>query len=244
MRSPPVSPTRPAPAGRDAAPGRSPQPPACDLGAWLYRHKSETGRLFVDTARALADRGLDALRFDFMGSGDSSGNFRDMTPLTEIDDLHAVLNWARRRGYRRIGVLGLSLGGAVAICTVAHRPAGDVAALCTWSSVPSFASWRRQPDDAVLDPQNCNRVSPRFFRDRPNVDVPAAYAIIACPKLQIQGDHDLPGFRKGLESNLRAAMPPKRHVIIPGADHVISRADHRRRVIRQTLNFFERWLLR
>jgi hypothetical protein len=205
-------------------------------------HKAETGRLFVDTARALANRGLDTLRFDFMGSGDSSGNFRDMTPLTEIDDLHAVLNWARRHGYRRIGVLGLSLGGAVSICTVASRPAGDVAALCTWSSVPSFASWRRQPDDVVLDPQNCNRVRPRFFRDRPAVDVPAAYATIACPKLQIQGDHDLPGFRKGFAANLRAAMPPKRHVIIPGADHVFSRADHRRRVIRRTVDFFVRWL--
>ena len=34
--------------------------------------KSETGRLFVSTARALAECGLDALRFDFMGSGDSS----------------------------------------------------------------------------------------------------------------------------------------------------------------------------
>ena len=204
--------------------------------------KAETGRLFVSTARTLAERGLDALRFDFMGSGDSSGEFTAMTPLTEIADLHAVINWARRRGYRQIGVLGLSLGGAVSICTVAGRRAGEIAALCTWSSVPSFASWRRRPGDELLDPQNCNRVSPRFFTDRPEVDVPAAYAVIAFPKLQIQGDRDLPGFRKGFEKNMRTALPPKRHVVIPGADHVFSKASHRRRVIRLTADFFEKHL--
>lgn len=204
--------------------------------------KAETGRLFVDMARALAGRGMAALRFDFMGSGDSSGNFTDMTPLTEMADLHAVLDWARRRGYRQIGVLGLSMGGGVAICTVADRPAGDVGALCTWSSVPNFVSWRRDSDPAAVDPENCNRVSRRFFTDRPKVDVPAAYATIVCPKLQIQGDRDLPGFRAGFAKNMRGAIPPKRHVIIAGADHTFSRASHRRRVIRMTADFFARWL--
>ena len=204
--------------------------------------KSETGRLFVSMARALGGRGLDALRFDFMGSGDSSGDFSAMTPRSEIADLHAVIDWARRRGYRHIGVLGLSLGGGVSICAVADRPAGQIAALCTWSSVPSFKSWRRRPNDELLDPQNCNRVSPRFFTDRPDVDIPAAYATIPCPKLQIQGDRDLPGFRKGFEKNLRTALPPKRHVIIPGADHVFSRASDRREVIRLTADFFAKHL--
>jgi pimeloyl-ACP methyl ester carboxylesterase len=204
--------------------------------------KSETGRLFVVTARALADRGLDALRFDFMGSGDSSGEFSAMTPCTEIADLHAVVDWARRRGYRHIGVLGLSLGGGVSICAVAGRPVGEIAALCTWSSVPSFASWQRRPDDALLDPQNCNRISPRFFTDRPRVDVPKAYSTITCPKLQVQGDRDLPGFVKGFMKNMRLASGPKRHVILPGADHVFTRANDRRKVIRLTATFFAKHL--
>lgn len=207
-------------------------------------HKIESGRLFVTAARSLAGRGMDALRFDFMGSGDSSGVFTALSPRTEIADLHAVLDWARRRGYARIGVLGLSLGGAVAICTVAQRRAADVAALCTWSSVPSFAFWRRKPDPALLDPQNCQRVSRRFFRDRPAVDVPAAYASLRCPKLQIQGDADLPGFREGFAEYFRVAPPPKRHVVVPGADHVFTQTRHRRRVIRLTVAFFARNLAR
>jgi len=204
--------------------------------------KSETGRLFVVTARALAAHGIDALRFDFMGSGDSSGEFTAMTPCTEIADLHAVIDWTRRRGYRRIGVLGLSLGGAVSICTLAGRPVGQIAALCTWSSVPSFKFWRRRLNDELLDPQNCNRVTPRFFTDRPDVDVPDAFAAIACPKLQIQGDRDLPGFVRGFMKNMRLASAPKRHVVLPGADHVFTRASDRRKVIRLTASFFVKHL--
>jgi|CXWL01.1.fsa_nt_gi alpha/beta superfamily hydrolase len=207
-------------------------------------HKIESGRLFVTAARALAGRGMDALRFDFMGSGDSSGPFTALSPQTEIADLHAVLDWSRRRGYARIGVLGLSLGGAVAICTVAQRRAADVAALCTWSSVPSFAFWRREPDPVLLDPQNCHCVGRHFFHDRPAVDVPAAYTSLHCPRLQIQGDSDLPGFRAGFAEYFRIAPPPKRHVVIPGADHVFTQTRHRRRVIRLTVAFFARWLAR
>uniref|UniRef100_UPI00404A0104 alpha/beta fold hydrolase n=1 Tax=Cephaloticoccus sp. TaxID=1985742 RepID=UPI00404A0104 len=81
-----------------------------------------------------------------------------------------------------------------------------------------------------------------FFTDRPKVDVPAAYAAIVCPKLQIQGDRDLPGFRAGFAKNMRGATPPKRHVIMAGADHTFSQASHRRRVIRMTADFFVYWL--
>ncbi|HVU31926.1 MAG TPA: alpha/beta fold hydrolase [Opitutaceae bacterium] len=205
-------------------------------------HKGENARLFVDCARALAARGISALRFDFMGSGDSSGNFDEMTPNTEIADLHAVLDWARTQRFRRIGVLGLSFGGAVSICTVAQRPAGDIAALCTWSSVPGFAFWRATPEPAQLDRQNVSRVGRRFYSDRPKLDVPQAYASLALPKLQIQGDADLPGFRERFEEFFPAASAPKRHLVLPGADHVFTRAADRRRVIAETTRFFARTL--
>src|SRR5450631_1947712 len=81
--------------------------------------KAENGRLFVQTARALQKAGINALRFDFMGSGDSSGDFNAMTPNTQIRDALDVLAWARRR-YKKIAFLGLSFGGATVICA-AHQ---------------------------------------------------------------------------------------------------------------------------
>lgn len=218
--------------------GRRPARHCVVLAHGFTGNKGEHARLFVDTGRALAAAGMDALRFDFMGSGDSTGDFVDMTPNTEIADLHAVIKWAGRR-YSNVGVLGLSFGGAVAICATSQRPAG-IAALCTWSAVPSFAFWMPKPAAADLDSRNVSRVGRRFFSDRPKVDVPAAYAKITCPKLQIQGDADLPGFREEFARYFPSAPGPKRHLVLRGADHVFTRATDRRRVINKTVRFFRR----
>jgi hypothetical protein len=202
--------------------------------------KTEAGRLFVEMARALTLAGISALRFDFMGSGDSSGAFAQMTPKTEIADLNAVLDWAGLR-YRHVGVLGLSFGGAVSICTVERRQE-EISALCTWSSVPSFKFWRPEPDGNDLDPENPERVGPKFFSARPRRDVPEAYRRLRLPKLQIQGDADLPGFREIFEETFATAPEPKRHLILPGADHVFTRVSDRRQVIGETVGFFGKWM--
>ena len=72
--------------------------------------KVEPHRLFVKTARRLAEEGFYVLRFDFRGSGDSEGEFREMTLEGEISDAKASLDFILSqpgvdRG--RIGVIGL-----------------------------------------------------------------------------------------------------------------------------------------
>jgi len=60
--------------------------------------------------------------------------------------------------------------------------------------------------------------------------------------LQIQGDNDLPGFREAFECYFPAASVPKKHVVIPGADHVFTSWPIRRKVIRLTLAWFQKYL--
>lgn len=58
-------------------------------------------------------RDFDVISFDFRGHGKSSGLF-SFTSL-ESEDLRAVVAYAKERSYRSIGVIGFSLGAAVAI---------------------------------------------------------------------------------------------------------------------------------
>lgn len=203
--------------------------------------KCEGGRLFVHTARSLAEAGISALRFDFWGSGDSEGGFDEMSPNTEIADLHTVIAWARRKRYSAIGVLGLSLGGAVSICTAAENP--HVKTLVTWSALPKFEGWTK----GVVTPsgkikKNPLLGGPRLATDLPKADVPESYVSLRIPKLQIQGDNDIPGFREGFECYFPQASAPKKHTVIPGADHVFTSWPHRRKVIRQTVAWFQKYL--
>ena len=203
--------------------------------------KCEAGRLFVQTARALAEAGISALRFDFWGSGDSEGSFDEASPNTEIADLHRVIAWARKQRYTDIGVLGLSLGAAVSICTVAENP--HVKTLVTWSAVPKLAGWTK----AVAGPGGIIKKdpisgSPLFAKDHPKTDVPESYVFLKIPKLQIQGDNDLPGFLEGFQTYFPAASAPKKHVVIPGADHVFTSWPVRRKVIKLTVDWFRKYL--
>jgi len=95
----------------------------------------EPHRILVKAARQLASQGIVTLRFDFWGSGESDGDFVDVTPETEIEDALAVVDWLRAQAgidRTRLGLLGFSLGGLVASCTAAR--AEKIKALCLWAA--------------------------------------------------------------------------------------------------------------
>jgi len=80
------------------------------LSHGFYNNKD--AYLFRKMAEDLS-RHHDVLSFDFRGHGKSSGLF-SFTSL-ETEDLRAVVSYAKSRAYRSIGVIGFSLGAAVAI---------------------------------------------------------------------------------------------------------------------------------
>src|SRR5271169_5125313 len=86
--------------------------------------KVEPHRMFVKISRTLAEHGIASLRFDFRGSGDSAGDFEDMTIRSEtVDSLEAIRFLARHKrvNSRRVALIGLSMGGAVAAHVVARE---------------------------------------------------------------------------------------------------------------------------
>jgi len=74
--------------------------------------KSEKNR-FNQTAQELNNMGLDALSFDFSGSGE---NKREPILLSrQVTDLEDVGEWATQNGYDSIGTIGLSFGGITSL---------------------------------------------------------------------------------------------------------------------------------
>ena len=71
-------------------------------------------------SRALVDRGLGLLRFDFTGLGESAGDFADTNFSSNIEDLVAAADWLREHHEAPAVLVGHSLGGA-AVLAGAHR---------------------------------------------------------------------------------------------------------------------------
>lgn len=110
--------------------------PAVVLLHGFTGQRYEPGWIFVRVARRMAEAGIAAFRFDFRFSGESDGEFHDMTISGEISDAMRAVDLIRDRpdvDASRLGLLGFSLGGVVAAETAARRE--DIRALCLWSPV-------------------------------------------------------------------------------------------------------------
>lgn len=94
----------------------------------------EVGMMYAREARALALRGYASLRIDFAGSGLNPQPFVENTYDGMMADSRAALDWLiaqKNTRDARIGVLGFSLGGKLAI-DLAGTDA-RIKALATWS---------------------------------------------------------------------------------------------------------------
>jgi uncharacterized protein len=82
-------------------------------------------RMFLKMSRALENFGIASFRFDFLGSGESDGDFEDMTVSGELADANAMLDFVKndpRIDEDRVMVLGHSMGGLVASLLAGDRP--------------------------------------------------------------------------------------------------------------------------
>ncbi len=105
---------------------QSQQPvPAAILFHGFTGTKLEPHRMFLKISRALEHRGMASFRYDFSGSGESDGDFENMTLSGEVAEAHAILDSVRadpRVDASRVSLIGLSMGGLVASFVAAERP--------------------------------------------------------------------------------------------------------------------------
>ena len=178
-------------------------------------NRMESHWMFVKCSRALAQAGVASLRFDFYGSGESDGEFREMSLRGEIADGRAAVAFLRGQtgiDPERVGLLGLSLGGAVA---AALAPSVQAKAVVLWSAVAHTARLRElvkqsakkipgKPGAMEFDAREIYSApgrgraegrthSPSRALQRPNADRPSgkgrSYPCFPCPRL-------LPGCRR------------------------------------------------
>jgi len=86
---------------------------------------------YRDLARSLADAGCTVLRFDYHGTGDSTGFLDDPGRLDEwMDDIAAGLSYLRAAGASRLHLVGTRLGAALAVRASAAED--DIESLTLW----------------------------------------------------------------------------------------------------------------
>ncbi|MDQ0189862.1 alpha/beta hydrolase family protein [Alicyclobacillus cycloheptanicus] len=99
--------------------------PAVVLYHGFTATRIEPHRLFVKICRRLEQLGIASFRFDFSGSGESDGDFEEVTISGEIAEAHAILDGVladARVDRSRVALAGLSMGGLIASQVAGDRP--------------------------------------------------------------------------------------------------------------------------
>lgn len=88
-------------------------------------HKDEVGDMYKRLAAALAEQGIASLRLDFRGWGESADGMENSTVQGMVEDAEVGYNYLASLEFvdaERIGVIGFSLGGRIAIVSAAQHP--------------------------------------------------------------------------------------------------------------------------
>lgn len=94
-----------------------------------------TQRVYVNFARELTKRGYAVLRFDYMGHGDSDGDFENSSINSRLSDINCAIDILKNKVEKlsKVSLLGLRLGASLAAITAANRK--DISRLVLWDPV-------------------------------------------------------------------------------------------------------------
>jgi pimeloyl-ACP methyl ester carboxylesterase len=213
--------------------------------------KVEHHRMFVKISRALADHGIASLRFDFRGSGDSAGDFEDMTIRSEVtDSLEAIKFLVRHKrvNSRCLALIGLSMGGAVAAHVVAREkqrvkslvllaPVAEGAGILDDLSTPEAVS--SLAETGITDHEG-SLVGVGFIRQFAEMRPIREVVKCQCPVLIIHGSRDetVPASHSDMyERALQTHKRVVKKVVIPGADHTFNKHIWEQRVITEIVDW-------
>jgi pimeloyl-ACP methyl ester carboxylesterase len=99
-------------------------------------------RTIRQAAVRLAQAGAGVLRFDFYGSGDSSGDSSDGCPSRWVRDVAtATVELQKRSGDERVACAGLRLGASLALLALQDQRAVGTTALILWDPIVNGAAY-------------------------------------------------------------------------------------------------------
>ncbi len=176
--------------------GRKSHPLIILVHGWSGNHLGTWNRFFVIAARYFARKGLNVLRFDFRGSGNSEGKFEEQTISSMISDLKAVMKYSLENFdfNRNIILIGHSQGFYVSI--FASYPIPEVRGLISWmgrvSDLKDFwpKMWFEEFERKGYLISEDFTISKKYVEDSLKYDSSKAVKKLNIPVLLIYGEND------------------------------------------------------
>lgn len=190
--------------------------------------KLEPHRMFLKISRALEKEGIASFRFDFLGSGESDGDFEDMTVMSELRQAHTILDYVKTHpsiDENQIYVLGFSMGGLVASLLAGERNSeiAKLILLAAGGTIPQLSQQLRAQSPYLNEKKvydiGGNLVSEQFFDELKDLVVWENAARFKQHVLLIHGTNDEAIPANASKLYKENCYPNATVQLIEGADH-------------------------
>ena len=205
------------------------KPTACALFAHCFTCGKDL-KAVVRISRALAERGVAVLRFDFTGIGESAGEFADTNFSSNLEDLVAAAELMRGEWGGAQILIGHSLGGAAVLAAARRIP--EVKAVATLAApsdtehlrdrLVSMAPELESAGEAEVDlGGRVVRVRRQLLTDLEEQSMMASIHNLGLPLLVFHSPDDQVLGIDHARRIYKAAKHPKSFVSLDGADHLL-----------------------
>jgi dipeptidyl aminopeptidase/acylaminoacyl peptidase len=210
---------------------------------------SKDGAKWQLLSNKLYEFGIASLRFNYRGCGNgkdkSQGKFEETTLIGRIQDFRAALDFVKGTAVdrSRLGVVGSSLGGVVAIAAWDKRIKAMVAmATPLQFPKPTEKQLRHTKDAEYFNLPSGRRIKVEFLKELWGHDTGRDVVGVECPLLIIHGssDEDFPVINA--RRLYDKANKPKQLEIIRGGSHGFDNPNHLQQIASLALGWFRRYL--
>lgn len=203
-----------------------------------------------EAAQEFSNKGYAVLSFNFLGHGNSGGSLRDVSYKTTSENLSCAIKYFRDRGFERVGVYAISLGTVATVLSKEH-PDGQIflSASPLYNPKGLLERYSKYIDREKLKIQGyCDVVSGSgrgSFQmgkewigemDGAKGEVWKRHKKNKIKTLVIQGTKDELSRLKGVKSFV--GFSDDEYLEIKGADHNFTNPSHRKKVIANSINWF------
>ncbi len=185
----------------------------------------------LNISRALTQKGIAVLRFDFTGLGESEGEFAGTNFSSNVEDLMQAARYLEEHHQAPALLVGHSLGGAAVLCAAHELPSVKAVATIGAPYSPDHVSHlieekaEKIREEGVAEVNIGSRpftVKKQFLEDIREQNLEPKLKKLGRALLILHSPQDMAVEIENAARMYRAAHHPKSYISLDGADHLLS----------------------